>query len=75
MYEGQIAVVPVFWTNGPTSRLLNRLKEVTLGAGDDAGDLTGSQRIGAVAAVVRRFAALPAVFHWLRMTDAAVEGL
>ena len=75
IYEGQNLIIPVWWENGRTARLHDRLKEIFTGTEHDAGDLTGSQRIGAVAAVVRRFAALPAPFRWLRMTDLAVQVL
>eukprot|EP00969_Alexandrium_andersonii_P217963 9627608-Alexandrium_andersonii.AAC.1 len=53
LYEGQVIIAPIVWTSAATSRLHDRLKEITLGVDSDVGDMPGGQRTGAVAAVVR----------------------
>eukprot|EP00969_Alexandrium_andersonii_P342275 15129340-Alexandrium_andersonii.AAC.1 len=60
LYGGQAIVAPVAWINSATSRLQNRLKEISLGIRRAIADLPPGRRLGAVVAEVRRFGTVPA---------------
>eukprot|EP00969_Alexandrium_andersonii_P223472 9870583-Alexandrium_andersonii.AAC.1 len=58
--DGQAIVAPVVRVDSATSRLQNRLKEISLGIRRAIADLPPERQLGAVVSEVRRFGNVPA---------------
>eukprot|EP00969_Alexandrium_andersonii_P078443 3458891-Alexandrium_andersonii.AAC.1 len=73
LHEGQAIIVPPAWTDSAMTQLQNRLKETTLGIRRAVADLPPERHLGAVVAEIRRFSTVPAMFHWMGVTQEAIE--